>query len=64
MVPQHLLFQIYEGELLQEKMTWGVLLQNRLTNQTGGVNGDTLGDTGGSETQALTEANLPPYPYF
>jgi len=32
---------------------------DRLTDQTGGLNGDTLGDTGGSETQALVEANLP-----
>jgi microcystin-dependent protein len=32
---------------------------NRLTDQTGGLNGDTLGDTGGSETHTLTEAQLP-----
>ena len=32
---------------------------NRLTNQTGGLNGDTLVDTGGSETHTLTEAQLP-----
>lgn len=32
---------------------------NRLTDQTGGLNGDTLGDTGGSETHILTEAQLP-----
>ena len=32
---------------------------NNLTDQSGGLNGDTLGDTGGSETQALAEANLP-----
>jgi len=31
---------------------------DNLTNQSGGLNGDTLGATGGSETQALTEANL------
>mgnify|MGYP003112427384 CR=1 FL=1 len=31
---------------------------DRLTNQTGGVNGDTLGGTGGSETHTLTEAQL------
>ena len=29
---------------------------NRLTNQTGGLDGDTLGATGGSETHTLTEA--------
>jgi microcystin-dependent protein len=31
---------------------------NRLTNQTGGLNGDTLGATGGSETHVLTKAQL------
>ena len=31
---------------------------DRLTNQTGGVDGDTLGGTGGSETHTLTEAQL------
>jgi microcystin-dependent protein len=32
---------------------------NRLTNQSGGLNGDTLGAMGGSETHTLTEAQLP-----
>tara|TARA_R100000995_G_C3481202_1_gene124023 strand:- start:493 stop:2196 length:1704 start_codon:yes stop_codon:yes gene_type:complete len=31
---------------------------NRLTDQTGGLNGDTLGDTGGSETHTLTAVQL------
>lgn len=31
---------------------------DRLTNQTGGLNGDTLGATGGSETHTLTTAQL------
>jgi len=31
---------------------------DRLTNQSGGLNGDTLGATGGSETHTLTEAEL------
>ena len=31
---------------------------NRLTGQTGGVNGDTLGGTGGGETHTLTTAQL------
>jgi microcystin-dependent protein len=31
---------------------------NRLTDQTGGLNGDTLGAAGGSETHVLTEAQL------
>ena len=39
---------------------------NRLTEQTGGLNGDTLGDTGGSETHTLLitqmaeHSHLPP----
>lgn len=32
---------------------------NRLTNQTGGLNGDTLGATGGAETHTLLEAQIP-----
>jgi microcystin-dependent protein len=31
---------------------------NRLTDQSGGLNGDTLGATGGAETHTLTEAQL------
>jgi len=31
---------------------------NRLTGQTGGLNGDTLGGTGGAETHTLTEAQM------
>lgn len=32
---------------------------NNLTNQSGGLNGDTLGATGGAETHTLTTAQLP-----
>ena len=32
---------------------------NRLTGQTGGVDGDTLGGTGGAETVTLLDANMP-----
>ena len=32
---------------------------NRLTNQTGGVDGDVLGGTGGNETVTLLDANMP-----
>lgn len=32
---------------------------NRLTNQSGGLNGDTLGATGGEETHILVQAELP-----
>lgn len=34
---------------------------NRLTNADDGLNGDTLGATGGGETQVLVTGNLPPY---
>lgn len=37
---------------------------NRLTNQTGGLNGDTLGATGGSETHTLTEAQMPAHSHL
>jgi microcystin-dependent protein len=32
---------------------------NRLTDQSGGLDGDTLGATGGSETHTLTDAQMP-----
>lgn len=32
---------------------------NRITDQSGGFDGDTLGDAGGSETHTLTEAEMP-----
>lgn len=32
---------------------------NRLTNQTGGLDGDTLGATGGAETHTLTSGQMP-----
>lgn len=32
---------------------------NRLTDQSGGLNGDTLADTGGAETHTLTTAEMP-----
>lgn len=37
----------------------GGVSANRLTGQTGGLNGDVLGATGGSETHTLTEAQMP-----
>ena len=37
---------------------------NRLTDQTGGLNGDTLGDTGGSETHTLTNSQLPEHTHL
>ena len=32
---------------------------NRLTDQSGGLDGDVLGDTGGSETHTLTVSEMP-----
>lgn len=37
----------------------GGVSANRLTDQTNGINGDTLGDTGGLETATLATTNLP-----
>lgn len=37
----------------------GGVSANRLTNKTGGLNGDVLGATGGAETHVLTVAQMP-----
>ena len=47
------------GRVIAGKDDMGGASANRLTDQTGGLNGDTLGDSGGSETHTLTEAQLP-----
>lgn len=47
------------GRVVAGKDDMGGTSANRLTNQTGGLNGDTLGATGGSETHTLTAAQLP-----
>jgi microcystin-dependent protein len=47
------------GRASAGKDNMGGVSADRLTNQTGGLNGDTLGATGGSETHTLTEAQLP-----
>lgn len=44
------------GRVSAGKDDMGGSSANRLTNQSGGVNGDTLGGTGGAETHALTSA--------
>lgn len=46
------------GRVLAGKDDMGGTSANRLTNQTGGLDGDTLGAVGGSETHTLTEAQL------
>lgn len=48
----------YRGRIAAGKDDMGGSSANRLTNQTGGLDGDTLGATGGSETHTLTEAQL------
>jgi len=47
------------GRVVAGKDDMGGSAAGQLTNQSGGVDGDDLGAKGGSETQALTEANLP-----
>lgn len=47
------------GRVIAGKDDMGGTSANRLTNQTGGLNGDLMGATGGAETHTLTEAQMP-----
>jgi microcystin-dependent protein len=47
------------GRVVAGKDDMGGSSANRLTDQSGGLNGDTLGDTGGSETHTLTTTEMP-----
>jgi microcystin-dependent protein len=47
------------GRLVAGQDDMGGTSANRLTGQSGGVNGDTLGATGGAETHTLTPGELP-----
>lgn len=47
------------GRVVAGQDDMGGTSADRLTNQTGGLDGDTLGATGGSETHTLTEAQMP-----
>lgn len=47
------------GRVTAGKDDMGGTSANRLTGQTGGVNGDNLGATGGAETNTLTIAQMP-----
>ncbi|WP_339033618.1 phage tail protein [Bradyrhizobium symbiodeficiens] len=49
------------GRVIAGKDDMGGSSANRLTAADDGLNGDTLGATGGGETQTLVTANLPPY---
>tara|TARA_Y100001963_G_scaffold40191_1_gene56303 strand:- start:4192 stop:5463 length:1272 start_codon:yes stop_codon:yes gene_type:complete len=46
------------GRVVAGQDDMGGTSANRLTGQTGGVDGDNLGEAGGAETHALTEAQL------
>lgn len=47
------------GRVIAGKDDMGGSSANRLTDLSGGVDGDTLGDAGGSETVTIAQANLP-----
>ena len=47
------------GRVVAGKDDMGGTSANRLTDQSGGLDGDTLGDTGGSETHTLTTDEMP-----
>lgn len=47
------------GRVVAGQDDMGGVSADRLTNQSGGVNGDTLGATGGAETHTLTIAQMP-----
>jgi microcystin-dependent protein len=49
------------GRVVAGKDDMGGSSANRLTDADDGLNGDTLGDTGGGETQTLVTGNLPAY---
>jgi len=49
------------GRVVAGKDDMGGTSANRLTDADDGLNGDTLGDTGGGETQTLVTGNLPAY---
>lgn len=54
----HLRLPDLRGRVVAGKDDMGGSSANRLTNQTGGLNGDTLGATGGAETHQLTVGQL------
>lgn len=52
------------GRVVAGQDDMGGTSANRLTNQTGGLDGDTLGATGGAETHTLTEAQIAAHKHF
>jgi microcystin-dependent protein len=49
----------YRGRVIAGKDDMGGSSANRLTNQSGGLDGDVLSATGGAETHTLTTAQMP-----
>jgi microcystin-dependent protein len=52
------------GRVIAGQDDMGGSSANRLTNQSGGLDGDTLGATGGSEGHQLTESELAPHKHY
>ena len=52
------------GRVVAGEDDMGGTSANRLTNQSGGLDGDALGATGGAETHTLTEAQLAAHDHF
>jgi microcystin-dependent protein len=52
------------GRTIAGKDDMGGVSANRLTNQSGGLDGDTLGAAGGAETHTLTVPELPNSYYY
>ena len=52
------------GRVIAGQDDMGGSSANRLTNQSGGLNGDTLGATGGAETHTITTGQLPSGHYY
>ena len=52
------------GRVVAGEDDMGGTSANRLTNQSGGLDGDALGATGGAETHTLTEAQLATHDHF
>ena len=49
----------FRGRVIAGKDDMGGTSANRITNQSGGLDGDVLGTTGGAETHTLTIAQMP-----